>query len=104
MHEELGDTNVSQRNNTGSQEISEGGIFTVNSQATTMNQAKFLFDTKKETDSDIVMLANTEKFILRCYLDTVEMVVRYNIFLFLDSNLTTAWEKCLFLLEIKLTV
>ena len=58
------------------QEAIDSGMLVVETKPTTLNQAKFDFENKKDVDNHAVLFSNTEAFILRCYLDSVEMMSR----------------------------
>ncbi len=57
-------------------EAPDAGIIAIESEVTTLTQAKFIVESQKDADSDLQILANYEKFVVRCYLDCVEMVLR----------------------------
>jgi len=46
-------------------------------ETTTINQAKFAFNAQKIITSDQIDIAFYETFIMRCYLDSIEMISRY---------------------------
>lgn len=58
------------------QEAIDSGMFIVDSHPTTLNQAKFDFENKKEADNDAIIFTSTEAFVLSCYMDSFEMMVR----------------------------
>jgi len=52
------------------------GVFTVNSQTITMNQAKDAFEIQRDRENDLNIVKHYEKFLMRCYLDLIEMASR----------------------------
>lgn len=56
---------------------SEGlGIIMVNSELLTVNQAKYAFEIQRQRENDLNLVKNYEKFLMRCYLDLIEMAAR----------------------------
>jgi len=68
------------------QEAIDSGMLVVETQHTTLNQAKFDLGNKKDADNHTVLFSNTEAFIMRCYLDSIEMMSRYKGILMLFLN------------------
>jgi len=57
-------------------EAIDSGMLKVNFEATTINQAKFEYENKRDADNFVMEYQTTETFVLRCYLDAVEMMAR----------------------------
>lgn len=60
------------------QEAIDSGMLIVGSQPTTLNQAKFEFENQRETDNDTNLFIATEAFMMRCYMDSIEMISRFS--------------------------
>lgn len=58
------------------QEAIDSGMMIVDAVPTTLNQAKFDFENKKDADGNAMLFTNTEAFVMRCYMDSIEMVSR----------------------------
>jgi len=58
------------------QEAIDSGMLKVNTENTTINQAKFEYENKRDADNYVMLYTATETFVLRCYLDSVEMMSR----------------------------
>ncbi len=63
--------------NTNSNAPGAGIIQMEDAETTTINQAKFAFYAKKIITSDQIDIAFYETFLMRCYLDSMEMISRY---------------------------
>jgi len=57
-------------------EAIDSGMLKVKTEATTINQAKFEYENKRDADNFVTLYTTTETFVLRCYLDSVEMMSR----------------------------
>jgi len=57
-------------------EAPDAGIITIDSETITLKQAKYIFESQKEADSDASLIATYEIFVMRCYLDSIEMIAR----------------------------
>lgn len=58
------------------QEAIDSGMVVIDAQATTLNQAKFELANKMESDNQVNLFTATEAFVMRCYLDSIEMISR----------------------------
>jgi len=58
------------------QEAIDSGMLKVKREATTINQAKFEYENQRDADNFVTLYTTTESFVLRCYLDSIEMMSR----------------------------
>jgi len=69
--------NANSVTNINTNEAPDAGIITLDSETITLKQAKYIFENQKETDNDVLTVATYEIFVMRCYMDSIEMISRY---------------------------